>query len=807
MEQEKKKDGRGRDEVAEVEEDLVFPLAPLAQTLFPGSFLLITVFERQFKNVIGNLLGLPPGRRLMCLFQDPDQIDGNNKDVVIIGSLVKLCNVYAMETPSSPKVGITKLQDLVKQPKFLILVKCVSRVRLIDCYPIYEDDHEERKEKELEEEGEEEEDEELYEEVQVSIYEDVSPHLSPPQSKENMQMLRNAIEHSHSFAKRFAANSIWQNILLRTGPSPLPLNTPFSSLPAHLSDEDLCDLASKYSFWLASASLLFGISGSTKVVVETEQEQLKRKIFATTSPFERLELAFECFKKLPPVKQKLPDFSEAAVAWDNVPQTQTEEGLTGFENSRVKYLKDIILINICKYLSEIFEASEEDRPTIKAKYEKFVSSFQNEQYQLPGEIYERILIFMHRQERLTLPLLQYFNELNISQNVEVLFASNITQSNVDDSWLDEILKFKNLRILDLSGSYKITNKGIDKLLRHIGPQLRSLYLNRCKKIDCKQALLQLYSPSEDTPKFDHLESLHIAGLALEEQIFFTAESTQNLKQVSDLNVSGTKFNDAMLHTFKKQRIVSIDLGSTSIKNDSGQVITGWSETLQALSIGFVSGVTDWEFLKHLNKLRMLDVRLNSSFDEQVMRWWNLNDLNSLNISKTEVTDATVVQILSQMQCLRFLDASKNNISDLALVDYLQKQGKEATLEELYLQYTHVGIGVAKQVKNCGKLKVFKATGSPGFGDREVLEMTKEYEAKGDNFNESNFFLSLQTLDVGGEAVTDAGIKNIGMLKGIKHVGIWSSRVTPLGAMTIKNQTGLGFDDKMRTTKGTYIFRA
>ncbi len=71
---------------------------------------------------------------------------------------------------------------------------------------------------------------------------------------------------------------------------------------------------------------------------------------------------------------------------------------------------------------------------------------------LPVEVVERILTHLHRTERLDLSTLSSFQVFH----VETLFLSNIRA--MSDQWLAELKNYSSLTYLDLSHSYRITDR-------------------------------------------------------------------------------------------------------------------------------------------------------------------------------------------------------------------------------------------------------------------------------------------------------------------------------------------------------------
>lgn len=716
--------------------------------VFPGCLQPLSIFEPWAERLVHFVLNKVHKQRVFALLYTPSATDilaAEEAEQNRVGVLLRVVNAYYPNNPGS---------------RFIVLVKSLHRVEIKSRYDhqalnfpmanvVRYLDHDELEASQVAPELMRQlpalvDDKEAEAEAEP----EADPLPQPSSAKEREDSMREARVVLEAFMQRFRFNSMWKVIKRRLGQEDPPYDEP-----------------GLLGFWMAAtlarAAWIRGDVDKLRLLRERRWEA-------------RLRQAVALFKKYPPVRTTLAQSSDAAHLWDR----DSAFSLTGHDDeedtpqaSRIVPLKEKCVEFICT--DESWKA-----PHIARKLPA-----------LPIEVIERILLYLHRTERLTLEALEFFKAFP----VETLFLSNIRA--VEDTWLDVLKGYSSLTYLDLSNSYRITDTGLAECLKCM-PQLRSLFVDRCKRItDAGLAPLGTHCPN--------LRRVHVGGTMI---TYYALAALNSLEDLQDVSVNGTRFPDKALYTLLKRKeapdswaeedygevrqLTDFQASRTLVRDDGVRLLKGLGASLHTLNLAFNPGIADWSFLGSLASLTHLDISLNVGFTDQFAAdVGKLSSLTLLNLSKTELTDEGIPALMELSQ-LRSLDVGKTAITHRALGPGLAKL---PNLTALSLPYTNVGGKFSRYLTVLHRLTSFKTTGCPRFGNKGLLELAK------------GRYPHLTALDVGCDQLTDSGLAHIGELAALRNFNMWNTKVTNQGAELVQQLTGLVLDDLMNTSQGTYLF--
>ncbi|KAL6073892.1 hypothetical protein QOT17_004586 [Balamuthia mandrillaris] len=814
------------------------PLFPttLKQIVYPGSFQPLNIFEPAAEALINHCLTqLPPHRRFFgLLFRTADHPDNN------VGSLVKLCNAYYPEEAEG-EASEGGSGERKQKKRFIVLTKCLGRFKVLSPsssstattststttlqgkeegaadhgqFVLRPADEVEEEEEEIKyyrnnnrhrhhhhnsdsdatlfsiiravdyndlSEGEEEENEEAEGEEETDDKRPYSP-------TEKAELLRSAARMVQNFCARFHRNSVWKVVRQRIGEEP-PVHSPKA-----------------LSFWMAAS--LPGVVSEEKML----------SLLHSRNTYARLALAMELFRSNPPVRALLTSStsgtssgaassssgsSSSSALLRNVGEGEEEEEGRRIGAS-VASLKDHCVEFVCsKWLSDT---------NVPVRF-----TLPESIHQLPVEVIERVLLHLHRTQRLQLDHLTFFSKFS----VENLYLSNVNA--VNDDWLANAVSFySSLTLLDLSRCYSISSTAVAQCLNRM-PRLRALYLSRCKRIDDKALedigkkcpdlqILYLDGTRVGNATLMHLRSLpflveiSISGTQIAnsgiEVLLQSASSKPSLlssnaeEEEEDgppplVDATSSAFEEYRKTILSAVRPIRVLKASRLHLRDEGAAAIGrLSLSLNALDVCFNPMVQDWSFLSSLYNLTFLDLSLNASFTDEFMEpMGELTSLIHLNLSNTDITNAGIPHLFNLPE-LVFLDLSKTLVSTKPLGPGLKHWPH---LRHLALAYTHVSNKLVPYLAALQNLVSFKATGCVKFSDEGLCALAQLRLDR------------LEVLEIGCPAMTDAALSHLGELSSLRVLNLWNTSVTTKGSDLIQELTDLVPNDMMNTNNGTYLF--
>eukprot|EP01102_Stenamoeba_stenopodia_P014604 TRINITY_DN4873_c0_g3_i1.p1 TRINITY_DN4873_c0_g3~~TRINITY_DN4873_c0_g3_i1.p1 ORF type:complete len:460 (-),score=114.81 TRINITY_DN4873_c0_g3_i1:1024-2403(-) len=395
---------------------------------------------------------------------------------------------------------------------------------------------------------------------------------------------------------------------------------------------------------------------------------------------------------------------------------------------------------------------------------------------------------------LTKKLLKLFNDVplvNLSLSLEFSNASPFgqrqrrdasTQFRIDDSWLDIVVEHhKNLRSLDLTKGYALTDNGIERLLEGLSADtLEHLHLTKCKRIT--DTPLQLLS------RFTNLKSLSLGATQATHNLVIS--SISNLHSLTYLDLSGT----ALLFSLQTiadnlPKLRTLIVKATKL-NDAGFAHIVKLQDLLELNASFTmittASIAPLTTLKHL---QYLDLSINAKIDESISPdIEGLTSLTTLKLSSTEVNNAAL-QSIANLTSLTSLDLSRTFI-ETAGARHLSQL---TNLSDLQMAYTVIDDNAIQALKylKLDSLNIACCRFITDEAMRDLSEMT-----------------TLRSLYVGGSGITNQTVPHLLRLTNLRSLELWETRVTydVLVEITRALPDLQPLDERITTSSGTFIFR-
>lgn len=241
------------------------------------------------------------------------------------------------------------------------------------------------------------------------------------------------------------------------------------------------------------------------------------------------------------------------------------------------------------------------------------------------------------------------------KNNETLTALRISNTNVTDIY--PLAEIETLQLLDVSETGVFDLSALKNL-----HELQTLNLDKTK--------IRSLKAIEDA---ENLSVIQFSYTNIN-----TLENLVNLKNLKRVYCDNSKVSDDEAKTFMQQNPQVLIIFETSSLKDWWNDLPIYWKSLFAKQVG-ISSDPNTEELHQIMKMKTLDLS-NNSYLQSLEPVGRLIHLESLNISKTEITDLRPLSVLSE---LKKLHASNTRIFNLAPLSDLKN------LEELNIENTRV----------------------------------------------------------------------------------------------------------------------
>eukprot|EP00045_Choanoeca_perplexa_P010710 m.110485 g.110485 ORF g.110485 m.110485 type:complete len:566 (-) comp15366_c0_seq2:47-1744(-) len=364
---------------------------------------------------------------------------------------------------------------------------------------------------------------------------------------------------------------------------------------------------------------------------------------------------------------------------------------------------------------------------------------------------------------------------------------------IGDHITDELLlhqlslaTFDNLQELYLWNAYKLQSPTIVPLLQRF-TQLTTLSLDRCKRLGDDVVIPLLASLPE-------LSTVALQGTRITAQALRAL--SQHTRKLTSLNASSILFLDDKLATellgptsVFYPNLHTLFMDGVRISHASAVHLTAHTN-LHTLSLGFNTRISDWTFIQSLPQLRDLTVNLNARLDGEAFAplCTSLQGLTYLDASRAGLDDDALLGLQSLTQ-LRVLNLGHTDIGN-GVGTALRNM---PMLTAVLLPYTRVTGALAMDLSTLQYLRVLKLTGC-AFDDAGIGALaTGEYLP-----------VTLESLDIGGNGITDAVEPHVLQLHKLQSLQLWETAVSPPCAQRLVAGTPMVLDDQIRCATGTWM---
>lgn len=324
---------------------------------------------------------------------------------------------------------------------------------------------------------------------------------------------------------------------------------------------------------------------------------------------------------------------------------------------------------------------------------------------------------------------------------------------VTDKGLQHLTELKNLEELELSGTKKLTEQGIESFLKQ-SKNLKSL----------KLAMLNIggkaLAPLADHP---NLVSLDLSVC----------------KKIPDLSPLP-----------KNKKLARLVFAFSAITDDDMQIVgklTGLRE-LSLFGTGISdTGLTNLGTLTNLEILNVAECKAISSKGLQVLA--NMPRLRILNLSKTKMSDQDL-DLLKGLSHLTDLGLQSTKITDMAMEHLVKFPGLEG-LDLAQTKITDAGLKALAQLKNLRALDLSStAVGDDGMVHIAKLTNLRNLLIPSTKVTDSGLvhlknLSNLQSLYLNGPGITDKGFAEIVALPALREIAVRGTKVTPEKIKEIK----------------------
>ena len=261
----------------------------------------------------------------------------------------------------------------------------------------------------------------------------------------------------------------------------------------------------------------------------------------------------------------------------------------------------------------------------------------------------------------------------IEQSGKTLKSLNLSNSQISG---DKLVEYNGalscLEKLELKGCRRLTDTGLQQILKLCGKTLISLNLSKCQITD--EGLLQIFKVCGKTLRYLNLASTNVTGKSL-------VGYSGTLACLENLDLSWCPISDeGLLQIFK---------------------VCG--KTLRNLDLAYTKQITDRGFLQIFKVCGKTLRNLNLTHTNVTGESWfgfsgTLACLKNLNLSCSQITDRGLSQILPHCgKTLRYLNLACANITGESLVGY---SGNLTSLDLRFCLITDRGL--VKILQHCGK---------------------------------------------------------------------------------------------------------
>lgn len=395
---------------------------------------------------------------------------------------------------------------------------------------------------------------------------------------------------------------------------------------------------------------------------------------------------------------------------------------------------------------------------------------------------------------LTKKVLKLFNKVALTDLSLALEFSNAspfgqrqrrdasTQFRIDDSWLDIVAQHHpDLRSLDLTKGYALTDYGVERLLQSLNPDtLEHLHLTKCKRITDR--------PLQHLSNFTNLKSLSLGATQATHNL--VVSSISNLHNLTYLDMSGTGLMFS-LQTIADNlpKLKTLIVKATKI-NDEGFAHVVKLQDLLELNVSFTMITAESIVpLQSLKNLQYLDLSINAKIDESIAPdIEGLTSLTTLKLSSTEISNQALASI-AKLTNLTSLDMNRTFIDTTGA----RLLSQLTNLHDLQMAYTVIDDAAIHALKDL-KLSSLNIACCRFVTDESMRDLSG--------------MTTLTTLYVGGPGITNQSVPHISHLTNLRSLELWETAVTydVLIEITRTLPELRPLDERITTSSGTFIFR-